>query len=444
MNINNKIRVVSQTEIELLEDAKKGDIIDLANLNQVDTNFILRLIDKNKKAEYEAMLSKEISVNTQKLEAEYKLQIENSKNELKEKYSKEIENLKIKLNELESNKAKDIELSETKVRTELDKTIDSLKNEVKNTQLEKDNEWSKKLSDLEKTKDNEISNLKLQLKDNEIKITNAVNEKEKSCNEKYDELKRQFDELRLSKSMVGIKDTGENLEQWCNDQYLQYSVNGFDNCSWEKDNKAVGDEVDPNNTKGDFIFKVFADNTKKLDTLLTSALLDMKDENPDSTKHKKNSEHYEKLDGDRRKKGCEYAILVSNLERNREVNTAPVIRVTEYEKMYVVRPEYLMFFLSLLASLAKKYTDLIISKKLDLLNKEEATKMFNELKDYILVKSIAVLEKDISDMQNKALKIKNSADEIFDTCEKMRSKKLRVLKEKIEGFKLTKAVSALE
>ena len=45
---------------------------------------------------------------------------------------------------------------------------------------------------------------------------------------------------------------------------------------------------------------------------------------------KKNADHYNKLDKDRKKKNCEYALLVSELEWD-QPNDLPIKKVKEYE-----------------------------------------------------------------------------------------------------------------
>ena len=84
----------------------------------------------------------------------------------------------------------------------------------------------------------------------------------------------------------------------------------------------------------------------------------MKNENPESKTKKKNADYYKKLDSDRTKKNCEYALLVSELEMDK-FNDAPIVKVTDYPKMYMVRPPYFIAFLSIIESLGKKYKDLL-------------------------------------------------------------------------------------
>ncbi len=447
MNINNKIKVNSLTEIELLEDAKKGDIIDLATLNQVDISFLEKIINEKKNIEYQSMLKKELELkeSAHVLEIQQlKIQIEKENEDSKEKLLEEINSLNVEIEKMKSKKDGEIHLAEEKIKNSYEKQILSLENEKHSLASKYELEKEKEINNLTNSKNEEINKLKLELKGIDIKVNEAVLNKEKELNEKIKDLENKNYQLTFNKSMTGVKDLGENLEQWCDNQYHEFSLYGFENCEWIKDNKSIEDELDPKKTKGDFIFKVYADNSKKEDTLLSSVLLDMKDKNPNSVSKNKNSDHYKKLDSDRRKKGCEYAVLVSNLERDRAVNDAPVIKVAEYEKMYVVRPEYFMVFLSLLASLAVKFSSYMTAEKKDILNRDEAIKMFEDFKDDVLVKSFVSLNKSIEEMLKKAQIIQNSAEDIIDECRKLQDRTLEKLKSKIEKFNILKAVESLD
>ncbi len=447
MNINNKIKVNNSNEIELLEDAKKGDIIDLSTLNQVDISYLQKLINDKKDEEYQKMLQKELENKEKehKVEIEQlKIQLERNVNQEKSELKEKINSLNIEIEKIKSSKQADIQLSEERLKHQYESKINNIESQQKILASQYELEKEKEINRVSNLKDKEINNLKLELEGTDTKIREAVLKKENELNEQIRELEAKNNQLLFSKSMAGIKDLGENLEQWCDNQFSDHSVYGFENCSWIKDNKAVEDELDPKKTKGDFIFKVYANANKKEDTLLTSALLDMKDKNPNSTSNNKNSDHYKKLDSDRRKKGCEYAILVSNLERDRAVNDAPVIKVSEYEKMYVVRPEYFMVFLSLLASLAVKYASYMTAEKKDLLNKEDAIKMFEDFKNEVLVKSFTSLSKSIDEMLKKAQSIQSSAEDIIDECRKIQDRTLERLKNKIEKFNISKATNSLD
>ena len=68
-----------------------------------------------------------------------------------------------------------------------------------------------------------------------------------------------------------------------------------------------------------------------------------------ATKHK-NEDFFTKLDKDRTTKGCEYAVLVSMLEPESDLYNNGIVDVSHrYPKMFVVRPQFFMPIISLLA-----------------------------------------------------------------------------------------------
>ncbi|MEE0707129.1 MAG: DUF2130 domain-containing protein, partial [Adlercreutzia sp.] len=80
---------------------------------------------------------------------------------------------------------------------------------------------------------------------------------------------------------------------------------------------------------------------------------EMKNEADDSTHKKTNESHFKKLDADRTKKGCEYAVLVSLLEPENELYNNGITDVSyRYDKMYVVRPQFFIPIITLLRNAA--------------------------------------------------------------------------------------------
>ena len=65
-----------------------------------------------------------------------------------------------------------------------------------------------------------------------------------------------------------------------------------------------------------------------------------------ATKHK-NKDFFKELDKDRREKNCEYAVLVSLLEKDNEFYD-DIITVHEYPNMYVVRPQHFITIIGFL------------------------------------------------------------------------------------------------
>ena len=176
----------------------------------------------------------------------------------------------------------------------------------------------------------------------------------------HGEIVRQRDEeierLRDMKVRLSTKMVGESLEQHCETEFNKVRMGMFPNAFFEKDNKAVAGEDDSRPTKGDFIFRDFAEDG----TEFISIMFEMKNENDETAKAKrhKNEEFFAKLDADRTKKGCEYAVLVSLLEPDSELYNEGIVDVSyRYPKMYVIRPQFFIPLITLLRNASQKAVD---------------------------------------------------------------------------------------
>ena len=147
------------------------------------------------------------------------------------------------------------------------------------------------------------------------------------------------------KAKMSTKMIGESLEVHCSTLYEQFMRFALPQATFEKDNEVV------EGTKGDFIFRDFAQDG----TEYVSIMFEMKNEaDTTATKHK-NEDFLKKLDEDRRKKKCEYAVLVSMLEPDNELYNAGIVSVAGgYEKMYVVRPQCFIPIITLLVQASRK------------------------------------------------------------------------------------------
>ena len=109
-----------------------------------------------------------------------------------------------------------------------------------------------------------------------------------------------------------------------------------------------------------YIFEDFDPKGNKI----ISRMFDMKNEEEGSTKKQTNKEHFKKLDKDRRDKGCEYAVLISNLETDDErYNSGFTTVYHEYPKMIVARPNCFISVIYTLRELELSYCVLKIYLK---------------------------------------------------------------------------------
>ena len=155
-------------------------------------------------------------------------------------------------------------------------------------------------------------------------------------------LKDALEQSRDFKMRLSTKMIGESLEQHCMDLFNRARADAFPTAYFEKDNEVV------DGTKGDFIFR---ENTVDGIEIL-SIMFEMKNEADDTAKKHKNEDFLAKLDKDRQKKKCEYAVLVSTLEPDSEYYNDGIVTAYKYEKMFIVRPQFFLPLISLLRKAA--------------------------------------------------------------------------------------------
>ena len=229
-------------------------------------------------------------------------------------------------------------------------------------------EMSEKISDLiaEASK-------KKDLADQRLEGVMEAHKKEVEALEKEIELYKSF---KLKRS---VKLLGEDLEQHCYALYNQYLLPVMPESSFKKDNDAVKEEGEEKGSKGDFIFR-----GKENGTEFVSIMFEMKNEGESSSNRQKNSEFFEKLDKDRRKKGCEFAVLVSMLEMDNDFYNNGITVVPGYDKMYVVRPDNFLPIITLLVQTSrnsvetKKELEAAKSQSLDITHFEEKVLAFRD------------------------------------------------------------------
>ena len=175
--------------------------------------------------------------------------------------------------------------------------------------------------------------------------------------------------LRLSTKMVG-----ETLEQHCATEFARIRPL-FPNAYFEKDNEVV------EGTKGDFVFRDSSSDGVEY----ISIMFEMKNENDETATKHKNEDFLAKLDADRRKKGCEYAVLVSLLEPDSELYNGGIVDMSHrFEKMYVIRPQFFVPLITLLCQTSRKSIEakrelaLIRQQQVDVTNFEEKLVAFKD------------------------------------------------------------------
>ena len=209
------------------------------------------------------------------------------------------------------------------------------------------------------------------------------------------------------KTRMSTKMVGETLEIHCSTLFNQMLRPVMPNAYFEKDNDAS------DGTKGDFIFRDSEDGTEYV-----SIMFEMKNEMDTTATRHKNEDFFKKLDEDRRKKNCEFAVLVSLLEPDSELYNGGIVDVSyRYPKMYVIRPQFFIPLITLLVQTSKKSLEykrqllLAQSKEVDVTNFE------NKLLDFktkfgrhyeLASKKFDEAVKQIDDTIAKLLKVKEN------------------------------------
>lgn len=231
-----------------------------------------------------------------------------------------------------------------------DQTIAELKAQIAKSDSEKQVallQEQNKAKDTIQQKESEIAALNAKLdsqkKEAELKANDALMNFQQQLKEKDDQISYLKDmKVKLSTKMIG-----ESLEQHCNTLYNTTLRSVIPNAYFEKDNDAS------EGSKGDFIFRDFDNGMEYV-----SIMFEMKNELENGGKKHKNEDFFKKLDEDRKKKNCEYAVLVSLLEPESELYNNGIVDVSyRYPKMYVIRPQFFIPIITLLVQTSKKSVD---------------------------------------------------------------------------------------
>ena len=368
------------------------DEADYASIvNQVKNTAFNEEVDR-RIAELREQHKAEQALATAKTEQSFQHQLSKKELEIGAKDA-EIERLKSE-KESELTKLKSVLSAEIEVlKTQLENIAAQKKNEMTIALAEKDQQISRLNSTIEQNdsklqlaimEERNKAQKEVQAKDTEISQLRSAAELEKREAQLHEAslIQHHENELRMKqeqvdyykdlKTKMSTKMVGETLEQHCSIEFDQYIRPMMPNAYFDKDNDAS------DGTKGDFIFRASEDGTEYI-----SIMFEMKNEmDTTATKHK-NEDFLKKLDDDRKKKGCEFAVLVSLLEADNELyNTGIVNKSHLYPKMYVIRPQFFVPFINLLVQTSKKSLEykkqliLAQSKEVDVTNFESKIEDF--------------------------------------------------------------------
>jgi hypothetical protein len=298
------------------------------NVFSVDEADYAAIVGQVRSKEFAA----EVNNRVAEIQKQNQLQQEANTIKISQEYQSKLNSKQAEL----SDKDKEILLLKSQLKTQIAQNEDKIRIALMEEQG--------RYKDTLQSKENDLLRLKseLELKKNEaiIRENNIKESYERQLKEKQE----MVDYYKDLKAKLSTKMVGETLEAHCEIEFNRYRTTMFPNAYFEKDNDSA------TGSKGDFIFKDYDEEH----TEYISIMFEMKNEmDTTATKHK-NEHFFEKLDKDRREKGCEYAVLVSLLEQDNEFYNGGIVDVSyRYPKMYVVRPQFFLPIISLLSQASK-------------------------------------------------------------------------------------------
>lgn len=395
-------RIKSNLELEKkilenkLDDIKKENEIEKLNFETSYKEKIANLENVITQLNEKLKSFEELNENNMKIE---KINIENLYKEDISKLNNTIFNLEAKINTLNDEAKRNLEIEKITVENKYKEEINLLKNNI------------------------------LNLQNNELMIKDRYKTELKN----KDEIIEYYKDL---KSKLSTKMLGETLEQHCEVSFNRLRATAFPNAYFDKDNDVSS------GSKGDYIYREFDENGLEI----LSIMFEMKNQNDETKTKKKNKDFFKELDKDRKEKRCEYAILVSLLEQENELYNEGIVDVSyEYEKMYVIRPQFFISIISLLRNGArgvlkyKQELNAIKNQNIDISNfendllnfkdkfgknYENASKKFNE--------AIEKIDKSIKNLQETRAALLASENN------------LRLANDKLDGLTVKKLVKKNE
>ena len=353
------------------------------NVFSVDEADYASIVSQVKNAEFHEEVERRLVEMSAKKDAENKASMAEAGKTFQEQIFKKDQTISEKDNEIARLKDK-IELFEERKKAEVEAAVSAKNMEIAamQTTIEKGEsaikiavlEEQQRAKDALQAKENEISSLKSQAKLE--KSQSAL--RESSIKEHYEtELKmakEQIEQYKDFKARMSTKMIGESLEVHCSTEYNTRLRTLLPAAYFEKDNDASA------GSKGDFIFRDFVDGKEYV-----SIMFEMKNEMDTTAIKHKNEDFLDKLDKDRREKGCEYAVLVSLLEPDSELYNSGIVDVSyKYEKMYIIRPQFFIPLITLLVQTSKKSIEIqrqlevAKSQSIDVTNFEDSLNKFKE------------------------------------------------------------------
>lgn len=394
----------------------------------VDESGYAALLNQVRDHEFQRELNERVSLAEKNREQDMALAVAKAEEELRAQIAQRDSQLAAQTEQFRAE-AKDLQLAAQNEKAELEKQLEALKAQLQAQASEADtarklavadalSAESDKLRAVEKERDSLAQQLETQRQQASTETQLALQKQESTLKDARIAVERERDELRAQvvreqealarieaehkatlaeklaakdeliadrereilriqdmKAQLSTKMLGESLEQHCEIEFNRLRPTAFPHAYFEKDNEVI------EGTKGDFVFRDFDEEGNEI----ISIMFEMKNEADDSVNRKTNESHFKKLDADRKKKNCEYAVLVSLLEPENELYNTGITDVSyRFEKMYVIRPQFFIPIITLLRNAAlsslqyRKELALVRQQNIDVTNFEDQLADFKD------------------------------------------------------------------
>ena len=372
------------------------------------------------------------------------------KRELENKSEERRKDLEAKFNE----QLKKIEIKEDiKIKEALNryKETEDLRFEAKKQNLQEEqkinsiklkveiNELKAAIERKDETHQKEIEKINMQnsLKEKESKIreTEIIHEKELEKNkykQKNELLEKQIEEIKMG-SIQNSKLCGEGEESTVFSKLQIAELNSQGRGKFIKDNHLV------DGMKADALYEECDESGE----LIFRMVLEVKSQIDPTSNKRKNSKFFETLYQNKLKKKADVAVLVSVLEPNSEFYNRGIVPIHSYENMYVIRPQFIDCFISIMRNIYVKNMQekraLIIAKEIsqDRLHLEQNINLFRtgfltNAKDMLIT-----FDKGIKYVDEAIEKLKKGRSNLYETRDS-----LKYALGKVEDFTIEKLTSS--
>ena len=372
------------------------------------------------------------------------------KRELENKSEERRKDLEAKFNE----QLKKIEIKEDiKIKEALNryKETEDLRFEAKKQNLQEEqkinsiklkveiNELKAAIKRKDETHQKEIEKINMQnsLKEKESKIreTEIIHEKELEKNkykQKNELLEKQIEEIKMG-SIQNSKLCGEGEESTVFSKLQIAELNSQGRGKFIKDNHLV------DGMKADALYEECDESGE----LIFRMVLEVKSQIDPTSNKRKNSKFFETLYQNKLKKKADVAVLVSVLEPNSEFYNRGIVPIHSYENMYVIRPQFIDCFISIMRNIYVKNMQekraLIIAKEIsqDRLHLEQNINLFRtgfltNAKDMLIT-----FDKGIKYVDEAIEKLKKGRSNLYETRDS-----LKYALGKVEDFTIEKLTSS--